>query len=204
MIIAEKPRSGSRRRIPLTYRPLDLLYFSFFLVHIPATLLVDTQHLYPTWLFPPFFHSLQRTYLSMSNDPLLGSATGFFGPNVEKPVWFNSFIALEVLFQVPVFFFGARALYKGSRAIYVLLLIYGASTFTTVLPCITTILHTPETTTAAIGQKIISLTFEQRVLLLSSYVPFAVVPLVMTIDMAFRVWSLVKVGIRASDEGKWK
>lgn len=37
----------------------------------------------------------------------------------------------------------------------------------------------------------LTLTAEQRLLLLSSYIPFFLVPLVMTVDMASRVQSLV-------------
>lgn len=93
---------------------------------------------------------------------------------------------------------------KGSRSIYILLLIYAASTATTTLPCVTTIfglpLTSPETTLSGVH----SVTSEQRLMLLSCYIPYFVVPLVMTLDMAGRVGGLVKAGIKAQDEGKRK
>ncbi|KIL69356.1 hypothetical protein M378DRAFT_184524 [Amanita muscaria Koide BX008] len=203
MILSEKhPGSSLRARVPLKARPLDLLYFWFFVIHLPTSLLVDAQHFYPAWIVPSFAKSLVQTYLMMSNDPLLGSASGYFGPIGDKMVWFNSFVTLELLFQVPVFILGARGLYKGSRAIYVLILVYGASTFTTLIPCLAVVLSAPSTSATTIANKIISLTFEQRLLLLSSYLPFAIIPLMMTVDMGFRILGLIKAGIDAESEGK--
>jgi hypothetical protein len=50
----------------------------------------------------------------------------------------------------------------------------------------------------------ISITAAQRYLLLSSYIPFFLVPLLMTIDMAGRVARLVQLGITSEDEAKRK
>ena len=82
------------------------------------------------------------------------------------------------------------------------MLLYGASTATTTLPCVAVLFQTPETTALTIAKGIASVTPEQRVLLLSSYIPFLLVPLIMAIDMAYRILDLVKVGIRASDADK--
>ncbi|KAG2088013.1 transmembrane protein 6/97 [Suillus discolor] len=190
-----------RTAIPITSRPLDLVYFVFFLVHIPATLLIDLQALYPPWLIPYFIRALPRLYIQMSNDPLIGSVLGMLGDS--KPfVWFKTFLAVEALFQFPVFILGARGLWRDSRSIYVLLLVYAASTTTTTLPCLSVLLATPTTSAQTIANKIVSVTTFQRSLLLSSYIPFFVIPLIMTIDMASRLSKLVTTGIDAADEKK--
>lgn len=117
------------------------------------------------------------------------------------------------VFQFPTFFLGIRgllngtyfipraqlaktnhALTLGSRLIYILLLIYGASTATTTLPCVAIILATPTTSPATVAQGIVSVTAAQRLLLLSSYVPFMVIPFVMAVDMAIRIAGLIKKG----------
>ena len=85
----------------------------------------------------------------------------------------------------------------GSTSIYVLLLIYAASTATTTIPCLAVILSTPVSPTPLSG---ISVTAEQRLLLLSSYIPFCLVPLVMTFDMASRVQKLIGAGGDAQKE----
>lgn len=84
-----------------------------------------------------------------------------------------------------------------SKKIYLLLLIYAASTTTTTLPCLAVVLATPLTSPATLASKVISITAEQRLLLLSSYIPFFLVPLVMTVDMAFRVFKLMNAGLDA-------
>jgi hypothetical protein len=54
------------------------------------------------------------------------------------------------------------------------------------------VLATPATTAGTLAGTTASLTTAQRTLLLSSYVPFFVIPLVMTVDMAFRVLQYVR------------
>lgn len=85
----------------------------------------------------------------------------------------------------------------GSKAVYVLILAYGASTATTLLPCLAIILATPLTSSETIATKTLSVTPEQRSMLLSSYGPFFAIPLFMTIDMSFRIVSLLRAGERA-------
>jgi hypothetical protein len=48
------------------------------------------------------------------------------------------------------------------------------------------------------------ITQEQRLLLLSSYVPFFLIPLIMAVDMSMRVAKLAKKGMEAENEEKWK
>ncbi|KIM90546.1 hypothetical protein PILCRDRAFT_812299 [Piloderma croceum F 1598] len=187
----------------LTSRPLDLLYFTFFLSHIPASLLLDFQALYPSSLLPGFISSLPRLYFQMSNDPLIGGAMGYLS-NSKELGWLKSFMILELVFQFPVFFLGLQGLWNDSRSIYPLLLIYAASTTTTTLPCLSLIFATPLTSPSTIAKGIVSITTAQRYLLLSSYIPFFLVPLLMTLDMAIRVAKLVRLGIKSEDEAKRK
>ncbi|TBU30442.1 transmembrane protein 6/97 [Dichomitus squalens] len=185
-------------RTPLSSRPRDLVYFLFFAIHLPATFLIDIQAIYPKAWVPALISSLPKFYVEMSNDPLIGSAMGYFGESQLKAfTWFRSFLLLEAFFQVPVFLIGLRGLWRGSTSIYVLLLIYAASTATTTIPCLAVILSTPVSPTPLSG---ISITAEQRLLLLSSYIPFCLVPLVMTFDMAFRVQKLAGSGSGAQKE----
>ena len=85
-----------------------------------------------------------------------------------------------------------------------MLLTYAASAVTTTLPSLTTILATAVTAVASTDPASVSVTPEQRTMLLTSYVPFLVVPLLMTIDMGFRVLGLVMVGSAAAEKAKKK
>ncbi|KAI0690335.1 transmembrane protein 6/97 [Cytidiella melzeri] len=184
--------------IPLKKRPLDLIYFLFFAMHIPATLLIDLQALYPARLTPSAIAQLPHLYIAMSKDPLI---TGAFS-NSDAYVWFKPFLILEAIFQLPIFVLGMRGLLRGSHSIYILLLIYGASTTTTTLPCLAVVLATPTTSAETIAANIASVTVQQRLSLLSSYIPFFLVPLLITVDMAFRVLALVREGELATTAAK--
>ncbi|KAJ4474441.1 transmembrane protein 6/97 [Lentinula aciculospora] len=173
-------------RVPLIARPLDFLYFCFFLIHIPASLLLDFQILYPSAYVPSFLQALRQWYIGFTADPLIAGAVR--GDINGELVWFGCFTWLELLFQFPTFFLGIRGLWKGSHSTYVLTLAYGASTATTTLPCIFYILKEHS-----------RMTPEQQIILLSSYVPFFVIPLLMAVDMGFRVYNIV-----ASAEAKRK
>ncbi|KAK0217780.1 transmembrane protein 6/97, partial [Armillaria fumosa] len=185
---------------PLHARPLDLVYFTFFLAsiatphvqcHIPASLLMDFQGLlYPNTYFP----WIPEWYIEFSGDPLIGGLVR----REEGLVWFKCFLVLELLFQFPVFLLGMRGLWKGayfppmplrhtdspagSRSIYILILFYGASTATTTLPCILHVIGTDELATG------------QMWMLLSSYIPFFLLPLGMAVDMAFRIYGIMEKG----------
>ncbi|KIJ59216.1 hypothetical protein HYDPIDRAFT_181441 [Hydnomerulius pinastri MD-312] len=190
-------------RTPLTSRPLDLIYFTFFLIHLPASLLLDCQALYPSWLIPGFISTLPKLYTEFSADPLINGAMGYAGDSSQF-VWFKSFLAVEACFQIPVFVLGMRGLWKDSRSIYVLMLVYAASTATTTLPCLAVLLATPITSAQTIAAGIQSITSSQRLMLLSSYIPFFLLPLFMTVDMALRIVKLVQVGVAATEQKKTK
>lgn len=49
-----------------------------------------------------------------------------------------------------------------------------------------------------------ALTQEQRLMLLSGYVPFFLVQLIMAVDMAMRVGKLVQKAVKVEEENKWK
>ncbi len=94
-----------------------------------------------------------------------------------------------------------------SRSIYPLLLIYGASTATTTLACIATFLASPTSTGPSASEALTLANFsipaptaEQIRTLLGLYLPYLLVPLLMTIDMAQRIGKLM--GRAASKEGK--
>jgi hypothetical protein len=98
-------------RSPLASRPLDMLYFTFFLVsqldppfynvliysksHIPASMLIDFQAFYPPSIVPSFISNIPVWYFNMSKDPLVGGAMGYLG-NTSELGWFQSFLVLEL------------------------------------------------------------------------------------------------------------
>lgn len=77
------------------------------------------------------------------------------------------------------------------KRVYPLLLVYGASTTTTLLPCLS-VLFSPSSSS--------SLTFFQTSLLLSSYIPFLSIPLTMAVDMALRWDNMRGVMIKSTEQ----
>ncbi|KAI9460438.1 transmembrane protein 6/97 [Boletus coccyginus] len=188
-------------RTPLSSRPLDLLYFVFFMIHLPASLLLDCQALYPPSLVPSFMTALPKMYTQFSADPLISGAMGHTGES-NNFIWFKTFLFVEAFFQVPVFILGMRGLWKDSRLIHILMLAYGASTATTTLPCVAVLLSTPTTSAQTIAAGVQSVTASQRFQLLSSYIPFFLLPMFMAIDMATRIVKLVRAGVTVTEERK--
>lgn len=81
-------------------------------MHIPPSLLLDLQALYPPSLVPELIATLPHLYIEFSRDPLVGGAFGYFGGNSHL-YWFNNFVWVEALFQLPTFVIGAYGLWKG-------------------------------------------------------------------------------------------
>ncbi|KZT59878.1 hypothetical protein CALCODRAFT_481179 [Calocera cornea HHB12733] len=190
-------------RVPLTKRPLDLVYFAFFLIHIPATICMDLQPFYPPHLVPQPLKDFLAWYLRTSNDPVVSGALGLIGSPGDF-AWIKSFFFLEGFFQLPTFFIALYGLWTASPRINVLILIYAASTATTVLPCVMTVLALPTTSDITIKAGLTSLTDIQRYLLLSSYVPFMIVPTIMTVDIGFRTLRLVETAVQLTKKAETK
>ncbi|KAL0060417.1 hypothetical protein AAF712_012786 [Marasmius tenuissimus] len=179
--------------LPLTSRPLDLVYTVFFAFHIPITLLLDLNAIYPPNFAPAVLTGMHKWYLEFSQDPLMvGMASG---KGANELIWFRSFLWMELLFQIPTFVLGIRGLMKNSPKIYPLLCLYGASTATTTLPCL---LHV----TRAFYDD--ALTTMQFAILISGYIPFLFIPLGMAVDMALRLHKIVSAATVGQVTGSQK
>ncbi|EOR01800.1 hypothetical protein E3P92_03227 [Wallemia ichthyophaga] len=166
-------------------RPVDLFYAVFLAIHLPMTLAVDLQSLYPQHLIPEPLKELLRFWISISNDPILQGG----GSGSPLWAWARSFLALEAVGQIPIFIFGAYGLYKGSRSVQVPLLVYGVSAATTTFACLATVLalpvHAPPFPPPLTGA--LALSPEQRTILLGAYTPYLIIPLLIACDMAGRL-----------------
>ncbi|KAL1406070.1 hypothetical protein Q8F55_007753 [Vanrija albida] len=185
-------------------RTLDRIWFIFLVAHIPTTLFIDLQVFYPAWLLEHTpFPAVLDWYVSLSRDPiLLGVVSG-----ADEWAWLRTFFWLEALLQLPSFVVGAIGLWNGTcraaspadcyrrppRVPYVvgmlprppltthpaLLVFYGASTATTLVPVLNAVLTHPYSKPP--------LTAAELAMLLSSYIPFLVCPLGMALDYGLRL-----------------
>lgn len=127
----------------------------FFLTHIPATILMDSQAILPKSVVPTFAQALLKFHVETNHDPLMDS----------QPVWFKSFILFELLFQLPFFFVGFYAFYKRCNWIRIPGIAYGAHTATTLIPILAEILYS-----TAIPNT------EARIKLFLIYLPYLLIP----------------------------
>ena len=87
---------------------------------------------------------------------------------------------------MPTFFLGAFALYRNDRRVWLLLVIYGASTATTLIPVLGMVLAAPGE-----GEKG-GVNATQRATLLACYLPYLLLPLFMTVEVAGRIARLIQ------------
>ncbi|KAL9931211.1 hypothetical protein V8E36_009938 [Tilletia maclaganii] len=166
----------------LRSRPVDAVYVAFMISHLFASLLVDGQTFYPAALVPAALKQVKADYLRDSNDPILR--------NVLSPayVWFWTAMMVEIVVQVPSFALGAWALARDDKRFYPLLIAYSACASVTTLQCLLTVL---------LGAERATLSSENLRLILSSYVPFFLIPTVMLGDFLWRTTLIVGQADRA-------
>jgi hypothetical protein len=80
----------------------DTFYFIYCLIHIPITILIDSGLTIPHEYQPEIQKRIISFHISQNKDFLLQS----------PPTWLVLFGWIEVLFQLPLFFLAAYALYK--------------------------------------------------------------------------------------------
>ncbi|GAV04107.1 hypothetical protein RvY_14435 [Ramazzottius varieornatus] len=81
-------------------RARDTFYAIYYLIHLPISILFDSQLIFPmSWFSPTLLHQ-SDLYIRNFKDPLVGNA----------PAWFLASIYIEIFLMVPFFvvgFFGA-------------------------------------------------------------------------------------------------
>lgn len=106
--------------IPLSRRPYDWLFLAYFLVHIPVTLCIDAQVLLPKAWFPALLQRAMQDWIRDYDDVVLRTA----------PLWFQSFIWIELICHVPYFFFAVYAFARGRNWIRTTTLVYSTAVIT--------------------------------------------------------------------------
>ena len=89
--------------------------------------------------------------------------------------WFTSLVSLEILFQLPFFFYAVNSLLRNNYGPYFrpLCMVYGASTATTLIPILASISSDSNITT------------NEKGVLFGFYLPYLIFPLWLTIISVF-------------------
>lgn len=86
----------------------DYAYLFFFIIHIPIIFLIDTVPLQPTFLRTDLSKNLRDFYITTYRDK-------FF--EEPAPVWFTTFIWMELLYHVPLSAWAVWALLRGNTTL---------------------------------------------------------------------------------------
>jgi EXPERA (EXPanded EBP superfamily) len=144
------------------------VFLIYFITHIPITLVVDFQIIFGQW-YPASLQSVITFYLQTYRDPLIE----------DKPVWFQSFIVCEAIYQMPFFFVAVYALWFKKNWIRVPGVFYGAHVATTVWAILAEFLFSPR------------IDNNQKATLIGFYAPYFVVPLAFSLILASKeeIWA---------------
>ncbi|NXN31688.1 SGMR2 protein, partial [Nycticryphes semicollaris] len=165
---------GARRGAAMAAAPRwrERLFALYFLSHIPITLLIDLQALLPAGLHPPALRDLLQWYVASFRDPLM----------LQPPAWFKAFIYCEAFLQVPFFPIAAYAFFKGCcKWIKTPAIIYSTHVATTLFAILAHILFHDFSESQNLGPQ----TQRERLVLLSVYAPYLLIPLLLLFTMLF-------------------
>ncbi|KAL3810641.1 hypothetical protein ACHAXA_008165 [Cyclostephanos tholiformis] len=153
-------------------------FLCFFISHIPITLLIDSQAVFPRDWYPNFLRSMVEWYSTTFKDELM----------MHPPTWFKSLVVIELLFQVPFFLVAVYYIIaRGTRreddddddddddvnvsiarydgAFRSSCTMYGSSTVTTMIPILSSILFARDDATVV-----------ERGRLMCLYLPYIIFP----------------------------
>lgn len=154
----------------MAIRVLEIIFFLYFASHIPITLFIDLQALLPGHVFPQPLRDLLKWYAAEFKDPMM----------MDPPHWFKSFIYCEAVLQMPFFPVAAYAFLKGGcKWIRTPAIVYSAHVATTLVPILGHILFYPFPVEPHPGPQ----TLQERMLLVSIYAPYLLVPLLLLLTM---------------------
>lgn len=145
---------------------MNLLFRGFlvvyFVTHIPTSLFIDLQALFIDQ-YPEFLKEFVRDqYISKYGDYLMA----------DPPIWMKALIGFEVL-QVPFFFIAVYAIVLKKNWIRIPSIIYSTHVVTAVSLILTDFYNSAK------------LTFNQKAVLFSFYLPYLLIPLSLLLYMSF-------------------
>lgn len=103
--------------VPLSKRPYDWLFLAYFALHLPISILVDLQIIFPRSWFPAVLRSTLDDWVRDADDVLTGT----------RPVFFQAFVWVELVFHIPYFCFALYAFAKGRNWIRDVSIIYATA-----------------------------------------------------------------------------
>ncbi|ODV79075.1 uncharacterized protein CANTADRAFT_6254 [Suhomyces tanzawaensis NRRL Y-17324] len=147
----------------------DKFYFLYFLIHIPITVLIDSNIVVPREYQWEISTQILDFHVETNKDVL------FMGP---RPIWFQVFGAVELLFQLPLFVYCIIHMYAGTKRHYAWMSLYGFNASFTTLVCLFHVYFASDEYGLTLGEK---------GKLVGIYVPYLLIPLGIMVDYVGRI-----------------
>ena len=132
------------------YRYILIVYF---ITHIPITLIVDLQSLFIESYPDIFVEFVRNQYLLKYGDYLMA----------DPPIWLKALLTFEI-FQVPFFFVATYALHYRKNWIRIPAIVYSTHVVTAVSLILAELYFSSR------------ITFQQKTVLFSFYLPYLIIP----------------------------
>ncbi|WPG99191.1 Hypothetical protein R9X50_00200200 [Acrodontium crateriforme] len=161
-------------------RKRDLLYLTFFIIHIPVMFCVDLAPIYPASIKPQFISDIRTFYIDTYHDR-------FFS---NPPAWFNLYLGMELLYHTPLSVWAIGALLRDDPKIPIHLLMFAVQTALTTSTCIAEYLSWEDFSAA------------EKMELGKLYVPYLALSVFMGVDMYARLAGYVdrRQGVQLSQK----
>eukprot|EP01031_Cornospumella_fuschlensis_P035843 gene35843-43473_t len=140
---------------------LRLVFLAYFITHIPITLVLDLQVIFGSY-YPASLQAVADWYVATYNDQLIA----------RRPIWLQSFILAEFLFQMPFFFVATYALLYKRNWLRIPAIVYGVHVATTVWPILAEFAMNTDNS------------FQEKATLFGFYMPYFVIPALLATYMA--------------------
>ncbi|KAI9296093.1 hypothetical protein K502DRAFT_190280 [Neoconidiobolus thromboides FSU 785] len=170
----------------LSERPLDSVYFYYFLIHSIFTVIFDCVPIYPAIMQPQFLVQFNQFQVNLFKDPYMSIYNHGYNNNYNATYfqlfWFRTFVYIELFLHLPFFIYSMYQLYHDRK--YKLRLygiIYSSSVMTSVLPMLVSFLY-----------GFPNLLSSYRYSLFMLYFPFFFIPLILLIDLSTLKFSKLK------------
>eukprot|EP00735_Rhodelphis_limneticus_P008619 TRINITY_DN21738_c0_g1::TRINITY_DN21738_c0_g1_i1::g.1224::m.1224 TRINITY_DN21738_c0_g1::TRINITY_DN21738_c0_g1_i1::g.1224 ORF type:complete len:179 (+),score=23.10,sp/Q5BJF2/TMM97_HUMAN/38.99/8e-28,DUF2781/PF10914.3/7.8e-33 TRINITY_DN21738_c0_g1_i1:68-604(+) len=154
-------------------RPFDLILLAYFGSHIPITLLIDIQAIFPKEYFPESAVETVRWFGSAESpfyDPFYREPHG-------PPTWYRGIIWIELFCQFPFFFYAFYSILVGNKSVRGPAVIYGAHVATTLIPILAEVWFNGVTH---------GLSLAQQCTLTAVYAPYFIIPFLLMLK--FAIW----------------
>lgn len=157
---------------------LDRFYLVYLLIHIPITILIDSNIVVPIEYAFEISKKILNFHIETNHDFLLR----------ERPIWFQIFGLIELVFQLPLFFYCSYHIYlQKSKTYYIYMIIYGFNAAFTTFVCLGV---------TYFEGHLYGLTPSQVFNLIAIYVPYLLIPLLIMVDYSHRTIKLLNEKIK--------